>query len=189
MAPRKFYFSEINTTSAVTALANSVMSPSESNTAVYKEYTYGLSNTLGWLANMGCSIIGEWGDVSSALNAVTCIFAERVGRYYQEIKQIYNDMTRLSMTPNHDTMTTETERDGMDGAMSENSPVDNTFDVMTPFVKSKGINESHERETVTNDTVDEAVERVRVLNEYKVRLHDIVKEGLYACCDQMISSW
>lgn len=189
MAIRKIYFKEINTAAAVTALANSVMSPSEANTAVYKEYTYGLSNTLGWLANMECTIIGEWSDATQGLNAVTCCFAERVGRYYQEIKQIYNDMKRISMTPNTDTMSTETDRDGMDGAMSENSPVDKTFDVMTPFVKSKGINESHERKTVTNDTVDEAVERVRVLNEYKVRLHDIVKEGLYACCDQMLSSW
>lgn len=189
MALKKIYFSSILGSTNAARITETIFSPSESTTAVYKEFSSAVMKTLTWLAKMEGTIIGEWENSTEAIDVVLAVFPERVGRYYQEIKQIYNGLKTISMTPDEDTLTKEKKHEGMDGAMSENSPTDSSFDVNTPFVKSRGVNEYTDRETVSHNSVVEAVDRVRVLNEYRTRLHDIVKEGLYACCDQMITGW
>lgn len=178
-------FKETYTADNVKIVANTFFRNSEEQgSEIYSEFVNAINTEWFYLGNMGCSIIGDWTSEREATYAIATIFTERVYRYRQELYQIYDGLKRLTSTPSTDTMTREKTHSGNSAAMNETSPIDagTSYDITTPNAKAKTEYSNTDTEIVKNDTTDEALTRIKALNEYRVRLMDIVQCGLRSCC-------
>lgn len=185
-------FKEIYSADNVKIVADTLfMNADEQSSPVYSEVVNAITTEWVWLANMGCSVIGSWSTELQSVYAIAAIFAEKTYRYRQELEQLYDGLKRITMTPLTDTTTREKLHSGDSSAMNETSPIDSgaSFDITTPNAKAKTEYSSTDKETVSSDTVDEALSRVKALTVYRVRLMDIVQNGLRACCRELIASY
>lgn len=180
----KYKFSEMNQQSLVTVIMRHAM-PDYTDTVVGRYVQESIKKTYNCLTDMGCSVIGEWQNAAVAMQWIGFMFADAFNLYLQELLEIYAGMTRLTLTPSTDTATRVKTHEGSDGSMAENSPINASMDdINTPYVKAKGVNRYTDEETITNDTVDEATQRVRVLVDYKLRIGTIVQACLFRVCEE-----
>lgn len=188
MAGRKVLFSEINTDMFTATLAEAAFPTADHATVVFQEVKRSLNKVHAWVSALGCSIAGEWGDPVAALRFVSTVFSMYIADQYQVWCEVYAGLTRLTLTPAEDITVRDRTHKGSDGAMSENSPISNGFDIDTPFVKSKGVSEYQTTERETNDTVHETVQRIQAIERFKCTIFDTVKSGVLASCDEALTA-
>lgn len=182
-------FKDINTDMFTSVLLTAGMTSTERSSAVGEEVSRAIRTVHQWLVMMELSMIGDWEDAVKGVNAIAVVFADKFSRYRQTFNEIYAGMTRLTITPTTDTATRVKTHEGSDGSMAENSPINASIDdINTPYVKARGVNRYTDEETVTNDTVDEALQRIQALKEYQTRIHDIVQACIYTCCNEL-TTW
>lgn len=183
-------FKDVNTDMFVSVLMKSIMSSTEQSSVIGEEVSRSLRTVHQWLVMMDLTMLGDWVDAVKGVNGISIIFADKFSRYRQTFHEIYAGMTRITITPTTDTATRVKTHEGSDGSMAENSPINASIDdINTPYVKAKGVNRYTDEETVTNDTVDEALHRIRSLKEYRTRIHDIVQACIYACCVELTTGY
>lgn len=185
----KCKFNEMNQQSLVTVIMRHTM-PEYTDTVVGKYVQDSIKKAYNCLSEMDCTVIGDWQNPAIAMQWVAFMFANSFAPYLQELLETYAGMTRVTLTPSTDTATRVKTHEGSDGSMAENSPINSSMDVInTPYVKAKGVNRYTDEETITNDTVDEAAQRVRVLVDYKIRIDTIVQSCLYRVCDEYVTGY
>lgn len=183
-------FKDINTDMFTSVIMNASMTSTERSSAIGEEVSRSIRTVHQWLVMFELTMIGDWADAVKGVNGIALIFADKFSRYRQTFNDIYAGMTRITITPTTDTATRVKTHEGSDGSMAENSPINASIDdINTPYVKAKGVNRYTDEEIVTNDNVDEALQRIRALNEYRTRIHDIVQSCIYACCDELTTGY
>lgn len=185
---RKVLFSEINTDMFTNTLSEAAFPTEDRATAVFKEVKRSLNKIHTWVSSLGCTIAGEWFDPVDALRFVSAVFSVHIAGNYQVWHEVYAGLTRLTLSPTEDITVRDRTHKGSDGAMSENSPITNGFDIDTPFVKSKGVREYQTTERETNDTSHEAVQRVQAIERFNRTIFDTVKSAVLASCDEALTA-
>lgn len=161
----------------------------EQASVVYREMRNCFVISYFAMYSYGFHVLGEWESMNECKVFVRNVCCSRIYRYRQELYQMNDKLNSLTIAPTDDTTIIEKKHSGTDGAMSENSPINASFDITTPFVKSKGENEYTDTETVSRNTVSEALDRAKILEIYRARIADIVHHGLYATCEEYNCSW
>lgn len=185
----QYKFSEINQQSLVTVIMRHAM-PDYNDTVVGKYVQESIKKTYNCLSELGCTVIGDWANAAVAMQEVAFMFANSFAPYVQEFLETYAGMTRLTLTPSTDSATRVKTHEGSDGSIAENSPINASMDVINnPYVKAKGVSRYTDEEIITNDTVDEAAQRVQVLARYRLRIDNVVQACLYRCCDEMTTAY
>lgn len=183
-------FKDVNTDMFTSVLMNASMTSTERSSVVGVEVSRSIRAVHQCLVTMELTMIGDWADAVKGVNGIATIFTDKFSRHRQTFNEIYAGMTRITITPTTDTATRVKTHEGSDGSMAENSPSNASMDVInTPYVKAKGVNRYTDEETVTNDTVDEALQRIQALKEYRTRIYDIVQSCIYGCCDELTAGY
>lgn len=185
---RKVLFSEINTDMFTNSLIEASIPTANRDTVVGQEARRCLNKLHTWLSAVGCTIAGEWFDPVDALRFVSTVFSVHIAGQYQVWHEVYAGLTRLTLSPTEDITVRDRTHKGSDGAMSENSPISNGFEIDTPFVKSKGVSEYQTTERETNDTAHETVQRIQAIERFKRTIFDTVKSAVLASCDEALTA-
>lgn len=125
--------------------------------------------------------IGGWnedythGDIKGILSEVT------KGYWFinmPDLLAMTNNLAEFSVIPINDSTVKDFEQNADTFSMSENQPIDATENVTTPYIKVKGKTGYTNKETVTHNTVKEALERVAISKETEMSLTNFIEAGI-----------
>ena len=126
--------------------------------------------------------IGEWkeeythDDIKAILSEISRVYWFR---NMPELLAMTNNLAEFSVIPINDSTVKDFEQNANTFSMSENQPIDATENVTTPYIKVKGKTGYTNKETVTHNTVKEALERVAISKETEMCLTSFIESGIY----------
>ena len=130
---------------------------------------------------LNANYIGEW-EEDLPHSMIVASNAKIVESYWYnkipELLAMTNNLAELSVIPINDSTVKDFEQNADTFSMSENQPIDATENVTTPYIKVKGKAGYTNKETVTHNTVKEALERVAISKETEMSLTNFIEAGI-----------
>ena len=125
--------------------------------------------------------IGEW-EEEYTHDDIKGILSEISRGYWfrnmPELLAMTNNLAEFSVIPIKDSTVKDFNQNSDAFSMSENQPIDATENVTTPYIKVKGRTGYTNKETVTHNTVKEALERVAISKETEMSLTNFIEAGI-----------
>lgn len=125
--------------------------------------------------------VGKWDD-STSHDSIRNLLCKISGTYWFQnmptLLAMTNNLSEFSVIPINDSTVKDFEQNADTFSMSENQPIDATENVTTPYIKVKGKTGYTNKETVTHNTVKEALERVAISKETEMSLTNFIEAGI-----------